>query len=290
MKDSTHVLSEGRHWPVRWVAVLLGGIALFALLYAVLRNTGNPVYLPSLLLLGAAVVPATFATFFNEAFGRARVSAGMVATGAILGGTIATVVAGQLEADTIRTLGGLPTLLIGLIEESAKLAVPLLLLANRRVRAIDGLVLGVAVGSGFAAMETMGYAFVELFRAHGQLLPVTDLLVLRALSSPGGHAAWTGLACAALFGVRGASTKWIAWLRFGLTFAAVVVLHAAWDTPLVGPWHTGIGLLSFAVLLAVALRLRHALRRDDLSSPGGSALTPEAGGTPLGQRPSQLVG
>jgi RsiW-degrading membrane proteinase PrsW (M82 family) len=249
---------------VRWLAVLLGGTALFALLYAVLRNTGNPVYVPSLLLLGAAVIPATLATFFHEVFGNARVSVGILAAGALLGGTLATIIAGQLEFDTLRTLGGLPTLLIALIEESAKLAVPVLLLARRKVRAVDGLVLGVAVGSGFAALETMGYAFVELLRAHGELGPVADLLLLRAVSSLGGHAAWTGLACAALFGVRGASSKIRALLRFAATFAAVVLLHATWDTVLTGPWHIAIGLLSFGLLLTLAWRLGTRPRPEEM--------------------------
>lgn len=257
-----------RRPPVRWLAVLLGGTALVGLLYAVLRDTGNPVYVPSLLLLGAAVVPATFATFFHEAFGRARLSAGLLVLGALLGGTIATIIAGQLEFDALRAIGGLPTLLIGLIEESAKLAVPVLLLARSRVRAVDGLILGVAVGSGFAALETMGYAFVELLSTHGQLASVADLLLLRAVSSLGGHAAWTGLACAALFGVRGTTTRWVAWIRFVATFAGVVLLHTAWDTLLTGPWHTAIGVLSFALLVTVAWHLRHQQGQGRDLGPG----------------------
>ncbi|PVG83990.1 PrsW family intramembrane metalloprotease [Nocardioides gansuensis] len=261
MTVSTQAIHGSRRPPARWLAVLLGGTALFVLLYAVLRDTGNPIYVPSLLLLGAAVVPATFAMFFHEAFGRAQLSTGLLVIGALLGGTLATIVAGQLEFDTLRTLGGIPTLLIGLIEESAKLAVPALLLARRRVRAVDGLILGVAVGSGFAALETMGYGFVELLTTRGHLAPVADLLLVRAVSSLGGHAAWTGLACAALFAVCGATNKGRAWLRFAAVFAGVVLLHAAWDTLLTGPWHVAIGLLSFGLLLAVAWRLRPARTR-----------------------------
>lgn len=255
-----------RRAPVRWLAVLLVGTALFGLLYAELRNTGDPVYVPSLLLLGAAVVPATFATFFQETLGRGRLSVGLLAAGSLLGGIVAMMAAGQLEVDTVRSLGHMPTLLIGLIEESAKLAVAVLLLARRKVRAVDGLVMGVAVGSGFAALETMGYGFVELLRTHGQLVPVADLLALRAVSSLGGHAAWTGLACAALFGAIGASKKGRGWLRFAVTFTGVIVLHAVWDTLTVGPWHAVIGLLSFGLLLTVAWRLRRGR-----VSPDGAA-------------------
>ena len=244
--------------PRRWLWVLLAGLGLFGVVLAVLLDTGDPLYLPSLLLLGSAVVPVTFTTFIDELPGSRRLSFGLLAIGAVLGGVIGTVLAGQLEFETIRTLGGLPTVLIGLIEESAKLAVPVAMLARRRPRAIDGLVLGVAVGSGFAALETMGYAFVELLHAHGNLAPVTGLLVLRAVTEPGGHAAWTGLACAALFAVRDARRRWLGWLRFLIVFTAVVVLHATWDSTVMGGGHLLVGALSFALLMIVTWRLHRA--------------------------------
>jgi len=235
--------------------VLLAGLALFAMVFAVLVDTGNPLYVPSLLLLGAAVVPATFTTFIDELPGSRRLSFGRIATGAVLGGVIGTVVAGQLEFETVRTLGVLPTVMIGLIEESAKLAVPVAMLARRRPRTIDGLVLGVAVGSGFAALETMGYAFVALLHADGNLAPVTGLLLLRAVASPGGHAAWTGLACAALFAAHRARHRVLGWLRFLLVFAGVVALHATWDSTVDGAGHLVVGTLSFLLLVAVTWRL-----------------------------------
>ena len=47
---------------------------------------------------------------------------------AFFGGVIGTVVAGTLEYNTLRGLGVLPMLLVALIEESAKLIVPVVLL------------------------------------------------------------------------------------------------------------------------------------------------------------------
>ncbi len=63
----------------------------------------------------------------------------------------------------------------------------------------DGLVIGVAVGMGFAALETMGYAFVALIASRGDIGAVEQMLLLRGVLSPAGHMAWTGLACAALW-------------------------------------------------------------------------------------------
>lgn len=253
---------------LRWLAVFLAGVAMFVAVLAVLLDSGNPVYVPSLLLLGAAVVPVTFTTFVVERNLVRRISIGQVLAGAVLGGVIGAVVAGQLEFETARELGSLPTVLIGLIEESAKLAVPAVMLAWRRPRAMDGLVLGVAVGSGFAALETMGYAFVTLLHSGGQLGPVTVLLFLRAVASPGGHGAWTGLACAALFAIRGARRRGLAWLRFLLVFAGVVAMHATWDSTANGYGHLVVGAVSFVVLILVTWRLHRTERARLLHHPG----------------------
>ncbi|HEY2206179.1 MAG TPA: PrsW family glutamic-type intramembrane protease [Pseudonocardia sp.] len=53
---------------------------------------------------------------------------------------------------------------VGLIEENSKLLIPVgvLLVLPRYRRRADGLLLGVAAGAGFAALETMGYAFGTL--------------------------------------------------------------------------------------------------------------------------------
>jgi protease PrsW len=248
-----------RRLPWRWLVVLVIGAALFGMVYAVLRGTGNPMYIPSLLLLGAAVVPATFTTLIRELGLASRISLAQVIAGVVLGGVIATVIAGQLEYEAAIHLGSLPTPLIGLIEESAKLAVPAVLMARSRPwRGVDGLILGVAVGSGFAALETMGYGFVTLLLAGGNLGQVTDVLMLRAIAAPGGHAAWTGLAAAALFSAPHARRRWWGWVRFVLVFAGVVGLHAAWDSTATGHGYLAVGALSFLLLLAVTWKLHRA--------------------------------
>jgi hypothetical protein len=118
----------------------------------------------------------------------------------LLGGVIGTVAASVGEFDTARDLGGVPTLLVGLIEEGAKLLVPVgvLLFTRFRSNPADGLLVGVAVGTGFAVLETLGYGFVTLLRSGD--LGVTEVTVLaRGVLSPAAHIAWTGLAAAALW-------------------------------------------------------------------------------------------
>ncbi len=253
-----------RRLHLRWLGVLLTGLALSCAVLAVLLDTGDPVYIPCLLLLGAAVVPVTLATLVTEIEPSHTLSLGLLLVGAVLGGVVGAVLAGQLEFDAAHALGTMPPVLIGLIEESAKLVIPVLLLGWRwlswrplglrrpRPRAVDGLVLGVAVGSGFAALETMGYAFVTLLGVRGHLEPVAQLLMLRAVGSLGGHAAWTGLACAALFGVRGARNRTLGRARFLCVFVLVIALHAAWDGSSAGNGYLAVGGVSFILLMAAA--------------------------------------
>jgi protease PrsW len=231
-----------------WVAVLVVGGALFWLVLDTLVRTQNPNFVPSLILLGAAVVPVSFVTFVYHRAGSALARPDLVVLASFLGGVVGVVVAGRLEFDALRTTSVAPMVLVGLIEESAKLIVPVLvLLLTRSWRRVNGLVLGVAVGMGFAVLETMGYAFVTLLRSGGSIGAVEQLLLLRGVLSPAAHAAWTGLATAALWSAARSHWRARAVLRLVATFVGVVVLHALWDG--IGTWW------AYAVLAVVSLGL-----------------------------------
>jgi protease PrsW len=242
----------------RWLTVLVAGAALYGAEFLTLLQTRDVILLPSLLLVGAAIVPVTFTTFVQTTVRDRGPSFRLVLVAAVIGGFLGTTTASVLETETIRALGSLPLLLVGLIEESAKLLVPALLLLWRPWRLVDGLVLGVAVGSGFAALETMGYAFVDTVRNSGELDPITHLLLTRSVLAPGGHAAWTGIGCVALFAVRGSSHRRLAWLRFGAVLAAIVGLHTIWDSWPATTTYVLVGGVSFLALLGVAWWLGRA--------------------------------
>jgi protease PrsW len=188
-----------RRWA--WLVVLVVGVVLFEVVRRVLIDTQNPNLVPSLILLGAAVAPATFVVFILGRRLPYDISGGTIGVVAFLSGVIGVVTAGLLEFDTLRDLGVLPMVAVGFIEEAAKLIVPAaLLLGLRQYRSpSDGLLVGVAAGAGFAALETMGYAFVTLISSRGSLSAVDSVLVLRGLLSPAAHMAWTGLTATALW-------------------------------------------------------------------------------------------
>jgi RsiW-degrading membrane proteinase PrsW (M82 family) len=245
-----------RRWA--WLGVLVVGLALYVLVLRTLVRTQNPNFVPALILLGASVVPLAFLTFAQARTGRWQVPASALVTAGFFGGVIGVVVAGRLEYDSLRGLGALPMLLVAVIEEAAKMIVPVVLLFallarhGRRLPS-DGLIIGVASGMGFAALETMGYAFTALLSSNGNIGSVEETLFLRGLTSPAGHTAWTGLTAGALWAFIASPTG----KRFGeflATFAGAVVLHTCWDTfP---------GLPAFLILAVLSLGwLFLALRR-----------------------------
>jgi RsiW-degrading membrane proteinase PrsW (M82 family) len=76
----------------------------------------------------------------------------------------------------------------------------------------------------------MGYGFVTLLQSKGNLGILDEVLLVRGLTSPAGHMAWTGLVCAVLWRERiNAGHATLNWRVLG-AFLTAVVLHALWDT------------------------------------------------------------
>jgi RsiW-degrading membrane proteinase PrsW (M82 family) len=258
-----------RRWS--WLLVLVVGVVLYEAVRRVLVETANPNLVPALILIGAAVVPAAFVAFIAGRRLVFAVSTGLVITTALLGGVVGVVAAGLWEYRTLQRLGVLPIAGVGLIEEAAKLIVPLVIvLVLRRDRhPADGLLLGVASGAGFAVLETMGYAFVTLIQSRGDVGVVQAVLFERGVLSPAAHMAWTGLATAALW--HAAIERWRprALGRFVVVFLVAVALHTAWDSaPSI--WVDGIvAVVSLALLWWTAHRLAAPHRRDRTPLPVG---------------------
>ena len=93
---------------------------------------------------------------------------------------------------------------------------------------MDGLLLGAAVGMGFAALESTGYAFTTFVESQGVVTVSIAVTVLRGLLAPFGHGVWTAILGAVLF--RQSQPQ-----RFRLTGAVILaylfvsLLHGLWD-------------------------------------------------------------
>lgn len=192
--------------------------------------TGNANLVPTIILLGSFLVPVAFVTY---AFGHADqvVTAQRIFTAFVYGGVLGVLGASVLEAAFLRQPAGPAYVWVGLIEEAVKLAALWMVARGLpRYTMRDGIVLGAAVGFGFAAFESAGYAFNALFTAGGpSLLNLVETEVLRGILAPVGHGLWTAILGGALFGVAARRGR----LRLSGavlgSYLLVVFLHGLWD-------------------------------------------------------------
>ena len=248
-----------------WLLVLVAGVVVYLVVLQVMVSTRNLNFFPSLLLVGSITVPVAVLVFAEvggrRAFLVASVRPWVVATTAIGGGVVGTVAAGVLEYRTLVTLGTLPMIFVGIIEEGAKLVVPVVILLLWRQRdPRGGVIVGIAAGTGFAVLETMGYGFQALLKAQS-IAAVDSTLLLRALLSPAGHVAWTGLTVAALWRLRSAPRRGRAVWAFVGAYALAVVLHAAWDGIPSVVSHVVVGAISLTILLVLVHRAHRVPQR-----------------------------
>ncbi|HXZ94306.1 MAG TPA: PrsW family glutamic-type intramembrane protease [Dehalococcoidia bacterium] len=221
----------------RWVQILGVGLILFVLANLALSFTGDVLYFPTVMMIGAFLVPAAFVAYFYQQenlFDRG-VHAGSILPTLMLcvlfGGLIGTLAAGSLEYTVLSSNSPLSLAWVGPIEEFAKLIVPVavfIIMRNRFRSELDGLLFGVATGMAFAALETMGYGLVALVSSHGSLAALDQAILIRGLLSPAGHAAWTGLITATLWRERERTGKAFTPLVLGF-FLVAAVLHSLWD-------------------------------------------------------------
>jgi RsiW-degrading membrane proteinase PrsW (M82 family) len=263
--------SATRRWG--WALVLTVGIALFELVRLSYLNTGNPNLVPSLLLLGGLTGPTAFVCLIYGRRWRVDVTAMTVLVVALIGGVIGVATASVLEYHTLISLGALPAIAVAAIEEATKLIAPLaLLLTGRYLRTVDGLLIGIASGAGFAVMETLGYSAVELIRTYENVGQIDGLLLERGLFSPVTHMAWTALLAAALW--HAAAQRWRPRAVSVLLGAAIlsICLHAAWDLASRPTAYLALAALSATALAATIKPLTHD-RRPPAPSPAASSNT-----------------
>ena len=258
-----------RGWAVRsagWIIVPVGVVAYLGVLNAMLA-TQNPNLFPTLILIGALTVPLAVLLLAYGGGARPEGHAGLVAMTAVAGGIIGTTSAAVLEYSAMRSLPAAGLLTVGLIEEAVKVIVPLaIFLVARRHTPGMGVVLGIASGTGFAVLETMGYGFTTLLGSGGNVAAVDATLLLRGLLSPAGHVAWTGLIVWALWRTRDIPRPRAPWLTVTASYAVAVILHTAWDASTALWLHVVIAAASVAIL-AVLIGASHRRARVSAGNP-----------------------
>ncbi len=228
-------MSEGTATAVRraaWQGWFVVGLLLWIATAVVTYWTENATLLPTVILLGSFLVPTTFVLWAFETRAGSSLSPTTVLKAFVVGGVLGILLASILE--TALLTGERPLLMyagVGLIEEAAKLGA-LWWVARDVVRhpRRDGMVLGAAVGFGFAAFETAGYAFNALVTLDGyDLRALLEIEVLRSVLSPVGHGLWTAVIGGALFASAQATGRFRFTRELVWTYLAMSGLHALWD-------------------------------------------------------------
>lgn len=218
-------------WAKPWLfsRMLLISLAISVLMIIGYRTFENPNLVPGLMFIGSFAVPVSTLIFFLEMNAPRNISIFMVMALAFLGGVTSLFIA-LILFDKLNFLSSiLHASAAGLIEESAKVLVVVLIVGRftRYKWILNGLLFGAAIGMGFAAFESAGYAFrSENFDA------MIDNLILRGLLAPFMHIVWTANAAAALWLVKG--DRKFSWNMFGdMRFLRVLfssmILHMIWN-------------------------------------------------------------
>jgi RsiW-degrading membrane proteinase PrsW (M82 family) len=228
MTDERGILRPRRR-RAAWLRIFGLGLLLWVLTVVVTFATGNPNLVPTLVLLGSFLVPVTFVAWAFERRHSGEVTAELLLTTFITGGVLGVLGASLLETYLLHPSAGL-FLGVGLVEEAVKLGALIVLTRRlRRKSALDGMILGAAVGFGFAAFESAGYAFTALFTEQGlSLVDLVQTEILRGLLAPVGHGLWTAILGGVLFSAS--DHRHFAFSRrLLLSYLGVSVLHALWD-------------------------------------------------------------
>lgn len=236
-ETTTPALSDvSDDWAKPWVfsRVLAGFLIAFAGLLYLFAEFRNENAIPGLIMVGALAVPFSGLIFFFESNAFQDVSIFETVKIFFIGGVFSLIVTLVLYefvsfSETSKITGLLTLqdgLAIGVVEELGKVLIICYFVNQLKVEhVLDGLLIGAAVGAGFASFETAGY----IYRAGGYLIEVA---VVRGWSAIGGHLVWAAITGGALMVVkRKAPFKFSQLLdtRFLVFFALVVIMHAVWD-------------------------------------------------------------
>ncbi|MFP5115315.1 PrsW family glutamic-type intramembrane protease [Bacillaceae bacterium C204] len=248
-------------WPKPWLFARVFIIALlaFAGFYIGVSYFGNVNFIPGLVIVGAFAVPFTTLIFFWEMNAPQNIAFYRVIYIVLLGGILSMLVA-LVFFDILKN--NINPITIGIIEELAKAITVISFVRYRKYRYIlNGLLIGAAVGAGFATFETAGYALRALLS--GDSTNLYNTILWRGIFAPGGHVAWAALTGAAFCRVQGEqpfNLKMLFRVKFLRVFLLVVVMHALWDTPIQGMFPYGQFLLMAASWIVVLLLIRAGLK------------------------------
>jgi len=221
-------LAKLKHHSSWWRVLLIGLLALVVGI-VLLPLTQNPNLFPTVVMVGSFLVPVAYVAFFYDHRHLSDLDVPSVAKAFLYGGLLGVLSASVLEPLFIGSLNLVTVFVVGIIEELVKVPGVLIIARHHRHDSeLDGMVLGAASGMGFAALESMGYAFSAFMASRGSLSAVVGIMLFRGLLSPMGHGTWTAILVGVLFRESRPGH-----FRFNgkvlIAYLTVVILHGLWD-------------------------------------------------------------
>jgi protease PrsW len=240
-------LSVGWGRPWLFARLLVISALLTFVIYGGWDLFKNEYLIPGLLMMGSFAVPFSTLIFFLEMNVPRNVSIFKVLQLMFVGGIASIFLALIFFSKTGFLMSWLGASSAGIVEESAKLLIVALLMGastkNRWI--LNGLLFGAAVGCGFCAFESAGYALKDMvdpqYDQAGHLAGYlvnfdagVYTIIYRATLAPFTHIVWTANTAAALWIVKGDRPfKWemLAAPTFLRVFVSSVLIHAIWNAP-----------------------------------------------------------
>ena len=221
-------------WAKPWLfsRIIAGCVILSALLIIGFNMFENSKLIPGLIFIGTFVMPLATVIFFMEVNAPRNISIFLLTIMLFIGG-VASLLVTLLVSNHIPWLYNMfEASGAAVVEEPAKILI-LVLVLGQSVRfkwILNGLLLGAAVGAGFGAFESAGYAFES--RLAYDFSTMVDNIIVRGLLAPFMHVVWTANAAAALWIVKGdKSFSWnmLADGRFLRVFFLSMATHFTWN-------------------------------------------------------------
>ncbi|MHB1082096.1 MAG: PrsW family glutamic-type intramembrane protease [Prosthecobacter sp.] len=237
--DIADVPSE---WPRPWFfwrMLVFGLVVLIGFCFA-LESFHNPKMVPGLIIVGAFFVPLACVTLFFEFNVLRNISLYQLLKFIVGGGIVSLIIALFLFSTTGLHRTFLGATAAGIVEEIAKaFAAVFLIRGTLQYRWIlNGLLVGAAVGAGFAGFESAGYMFEAIFQGGANDEGVSAFyrtLVIRAIFAPFCHVVWTASVVGALWRVKQDQPFQVSMFfhkDFLRVLAFVMLLHMLWNSGL----------------------------------------------------------
>lgn len=250
-------------WPTPWVfsRLLIACVLLYFGFGWALETYENANLIPGYIFVGSFGMPLCMMVLFYELNIRQDMSFYEAVKAMVFGGLLSLILAlflfDKVDIDAAYWAGP--------IEEPAKLLAALFICAktHRDGRILHGLLIGAAVGAGFAAFESAGYVFRYMSE---------DVMEMRAIWAPMGHVVWTAITAGAFWhvmslkvqeGKRAKDATDIDFSIFGdMRFWRIaiipIVLHMLWNSDLLGDYHNYVWIGTGAAAWFIALGLVQA--------------------------------